>query len=182
MTPRTSLAPPVSAPPVKSEMLEVLNAIAIMGQNLQKVMTVSQSNSRPGPQGYAHQLAGFPSSQRMDRPCPGAAGNSCFMCNETAHFLNYCPVLLEYIRLGKASRNTQNNMVMLGNGDPIPSDPANRLWATQIDEYYARNPHLLPQETVQANFSANLLEVHGQDAPKMGELESFCPSSVNQRG
>ena len=34
-------------------------------------------------------------------------------------FLNYCPVLLEYIQLGKASRNTQNNMVMLGNGVPI---------------------------------------------------------------
>src|SRR5882724_4856337 len=90
-------------------MLEVLNAIAMMGQNLQKVMTASQSNSRPRPQGYAHQPASFPSSQRMDCPHPGAAGNSCFMCNETAHFLNYCPVLLEYIRLGKASRNTQNN-------------------------------------------------------------------------
>ena len=143
-TPRTSLAPPVLAPPMKSEMSEVLNAIAMMGQNLQKVMTVSQSNSRPGPQRYTHQLAGFPSSQRMDHPHPGAAGNSCFMCNKMAHFLNYCPVLLEYIQLGKASRNTQNNMVMLGNGDPIPSDPENCPWAAQIDEYYARNPHLLP--------------------------------------
>src|SRR5882724_2074870 len=162
MTPRTSSAPPISAPPVKSEMLEVLNAIAMMGQNLQKVMTASQSNSCPGPQGYAHQPAGFPSSQRMDRPRPGAAGNSCFMCNETAHFLNYCPVLLEYIQLGKASRNTQNNMVMLGNGDPIPFNPANRPWAARIDEYYARNPHLLPLEAVQANFLANLLEFRGQ--------------------
>src|SRR5882724_3884345 len=137
-------------------MLEVLNAIAMMGQNPQKVMTASQSNSRPRPQGYAHQLAGFPSSQRMDRPCPGATGNSCFMCNKMAHFLNYCLVLLEYIQLGKASRNTQNNMVMLGNGDPIPPNPANRPWAAQIHEYYARNLHLLPQEAVQANFSANL--------------------------
>src|SRR5882724_1323990 len=116
-TPRTSLAPPILAPPVKSEMSEVLNAFAMMGQNLQKVMTASQSNSHPGHQGYAHQPAGFSSSQRMDQPCPGAAGNSCF--NEMAHFLNYCPVLLEYIRLRKASRNTQNNMVMLGNGVPI---------------------------------------------------------------
>jgi len=40
-------------------------------------------------------------------------------------FLNHCPVLLEYIQLGKAVRNTQNSMVMLGNGNPIPSDPAN---------------------------------------------------------
>src|SRR5882724_3827988 len=162
MTPRTSSAPPVSAPPMKSEMLEVLNAIAMMGQNLQKVMTVLQSNSLPGPQGYVHQRASFPSSQRMDHPCPRAAGNSCFMCNKMAHFLNYCPVLLEYIQLVKASRNTQNNMVMLGNGDPIPSDPANCPWAARIDEYYARNPHLLPREAVQANFSANLLEFCGQ--------------------
>src|SRR5882724_11539999 len=161
-TPRTSLAPPVLASPVKSKMSEVLNAIAMMGQNLQKFMTASQSNSCPRPQGYAHQPASFPSSQRMDHPRPGAAGNSCFMCSEMAHFLNYCLVLLEYIRLRKASRNTQNNMVMLGNGDPIPSNPANCLWAAQINEYYARNPHLLPQEAVQANLSANLLKFCGQ--------------------
>src|SRR5882724_8353881 len=116
-TPRTSLAPPISAPPMKSEMSEVLNAIAMMGQNLQKVMTESQSNSHPGPQGYAHQPASFPSSKRMDHPHPGAAGNSCFLCNKIAHFLHYCPVLLEYIQLRKASKNTQNIMVMLGNGD-----------------------------------------------------------------
>src|SRR5882724_9304608 len=142
-TPRTSLAPPVLASPVKSKMSEVLNAIAMMGQNLQRVMTAPQSNSCPGPQGYAHQPASFPSSQRMDHPCPGASGYSCFMCNETAHFLNYCPVLLEYIQLRKASRNTQNNMVMHGNGDPIPCDPANHPWAARI-EYHARNLHLLP--------------------------------------
>src|SRR5882724_6148016 len=144
MSSRTSLAPPILAPPIKSEMSEVLNAIAMMGQNFQRVMTASQSNSRPGPQGYSHQSASFPSSQRMDCPCPGAAGNCCFMCNKMAHFLNYCPVLVEYIWLRKASRNTQNNMVMLGNGDPIPSDPENHPWVTWIDEYYARNPHLLP--------------------------------------
>src|SRR5882724_2835179 len=124
MSSRTSLAPPVPAPPIKSEMSEVLNAIAMMGQNLQKFMTALQSNSRPRSQGYSHQLASFPSSQRMDHPCPGAAGNSCFMCNEMAHFLNHCPILLEYIQFGKAARNSQNIMVMLGNGDPIPSDPA----------------------------------------------------------
>src|SRR5882724_7294499 len=123
-------------------MSEVLNAIAMMGQNLQMVMSALQSNSHPRPQGYAHQVAGFPSSQRMDCPFPGASGNSCFMCNETAHFLNHCPDLMEYIQLGKVVRNTQNNMVMLGNGDPIPSDPDNCLWAARIDEYYARNPHL----------------------------------------
>src|SRR5882724_12915012 len=116
-------------------MSEVLSAIAMMGQNLQMVMSASQSNSRPGPQGFAHQSASFPVSQRMDHPC---AGNSCFMCNKMAHFLNNCPVLMECMQLGKATRNTQNNMVMLGNGDPIPSDPANRPWAAQIDEYYAR--------------------------------------------
>src|SRR5882724_10810430 len=97
-----SSAPP--APAIKSEMSEVLSAIAMMGQNLQVVMSASQSNSQPGPQGFAHQSASFPISPRMDCPCPGAAGNSCFMCNEMAHFLNNCPVLMEYMQLGKAAR------------------------------------------------------------------------------
>src|SRR5882724_7734666 len=174
----SSSAPP--APAVKSEMSEVLSAIAMMGQNLQMVMSASQSNSLPGPQGFAHQLASFPVSQRMDHPRPGAAGNSCFMCNELAHFLNNCPVLMEYMRLRKAARNTQNNMVMLGNGDPIPSDPANRPWAARIDEYYARNPHLLPQEAVQANFSANLLEFCGQGTLRENSSPFAHLESINE--
>jgi len=110
-----------------------------------------------------------------------AAGNSCFMCNEMAHFLNHCPVLLEYIWLRKAARNTQNNMVMMGNGDPIPSDPANHLWVTQIDEYYARNPHLLPWEVVQAKILANLLKVCGQGAPKEENSSLFAHlESINE--
>jgi len=116
---------PLPAPPEKSEMPEVLNGIGMMGQNLQMIMSASQSNSHPGPQLFAYQLAAFPSSQRMDHPHPGAAGNSCFMCNEMALFLNHCPVLLEYIQLGKAVRNPQKSMVMLRNGDPIPSKPGN---------------------------------------------------------
>src|SRR5882724_3688875 len=87
------------------------------------------------------------------------------MCNEMARFLNHCPILLEYIHLGKAARNPQN-MVMLSNGDPIPSNLTNCPWAAWIDEYYATNLHLLPQETVQANFSANLLEVHSWGSTK----------------
>jgi len=88
---------------------------------------------------------------------------------------------MEYMQLGKATRNTQNNMVMLGNGDPIPSNPENHLWAAWIDEYYARNLHLLPQETVQANFSANLLEVRGQDAPKRENSNPFAHlASINE--
>jgi len=38
------------APPVKSEMSEVLNVIAMMGQNFQMVMSALQSNSHPRPQ------------------------------------------------------------------------------------------------------------------------------------
>jgi len=82
------------------------------------------------------------------------------MCNKSAHFLNNCLILLEYPQIDKATRNVQN-MVILGNRKPIPSDMTNCLWVAQINEYYARNPHLLPQETVQTNFSTNLLEVHG---------------------
>ena len=61
-------------------------------------------------------------------------------------------------------------MVMLGNGDPIPSDLANRPWVARIDKYYARNLHLPPREAVQANFLANLLEVCGQGVLKEENL------------
>ena len=136
-----------------------------MGQNLQMGLTASQSGSHPIPQGYSHQLAGLPNSQRQDWPSPGAAGNSCYMCNETAHFLNSCPILLGYTWIGKAARNMQNKD-MLGHREPILSYPTNHPWVTQIDKYYARNPHLLPWETIQANFSANLLEVHNWGSTK----------------
>src|SRR5882724_11433910 len=83
------------------------------------------------------------------------------MCHKTAHFLSSCPILAEYTQLGKVSRNTQN-LLVLGNGDPIPNDPMNHSWAARVDNFYSRNPHLLkdPPSHMQANFAANLLEVH----------------------
>src|SRR5882672_181426 len=156
------------APPMKSEISEVLNAITMMGQNLQMVISASQIGSRTGPQGFPSQLAGQSDFSRQDRPRPGAGGNKCYMCQESAHFLNHCPVLLEYIRAGKVIRNAQN-MVMLSSGDPIPSDPTNCPWATQINEFYTRNPQLLSREStphIQVNFAANLLEVKGTDQAK----------------
>src|SRR5882672_963193 len=90
------------------------------------------------------------------------------MCQELAHFLNHCLVLLEYIWAGKVIRNAQN-MVMLSSGDPIPSDLTNCPWATRIDEFYTRNPQLLPREStphIQANFAANLLKVKGMGQAK----------------
>ena len=72
-------------------------------------------------------------------------------------------------------------MVMLGNGEPIPSNLENHLWVTQIDKYYSRNLHLLPQEAVQANFSANLLEVHGQGTLKEENSSLFAHlESINE--
>ena len=56
--------------------------------------------------------------------------------------------------------------------NPIPS--TNHPWASQIDKYYATNPHLLPQETFQANCSANLLEVHGWGSMKEENLSLFA--------
>jgi len=76
----------------------------------------------------------------------GAAGNKCYMCQESAHFLNHCPVLLEYIRAGKVIRNAQN-MVMLSSGDPISSDPNKSSVGARIDEFYARNRSCLPRES-----------------------------------
>src|SRR5882724_9956371 len=101
---------------MKHEMLEVLNAIAMMGQNLQMVMSASQSNSCPGPQKCPHQPAGFPSSHRMDCPCPGAAGNSCFMCNETTHFLNHLSQSIP-------SAKSQSHSCSLNQAHSTPSIP-----------------------------------------------------------
>src|SRR5882672_729103 len=174
-TPDSSASPP-SAPPVKSEISEVLNAITMMGQNLQIVLSASQMASRPGPQGFSSQPTGQSDFSRQDRPRPGAAGNRCYMCQELAHFLNHCPVLLEYIRARKVIRNVQN-MVMLSSGDPIPSDPTNRPWAAQIDEFYARNLQLLPREStphIQVNFMANFLEVKGTEQAKNDSSNLFA--------
>src|SRR5882724_1591114 len=83
------------------------------------------------------------------------------MCHKTAHFLSSCPILAKYTRLGKVSRNMQN-LLVLSNSDPIPNDPMNCLWAARVNDFYLRNPHLLKDlpPHIQANFVANLLEVH----------------------
>jgi len=83
------------------------------------------------------------------------------MCYKTAHFLSSCLILDEYTQLGKVSRNAQN-LLILGNGDPIPNDLMNCSWAAWVDDFYMRNPHLLkdPPPHIQANFVANLLKVH----------------------
>src|SRR5882672_1193490 len=172
----TSFRSHPSAPPVKSEISEVLNAITMMGQNLQMVILASQIGSRTGPQGFPSQPVGQSNFSRQDRPRPGAGGNKCYMCQELAHFLNHCLVLLEYIWARKVIRNAQN-MVMLSSGDPIPSDLTNCPWATQVDEFYARNPQMLPCEStphIQAKFVANLLEVKGMGQAKDDSSNIFA--------
>src|SRR5882724_7615942 len=112
------------APPVKTEISKVLNAITMMGQNLQMAMT-AQMTSCPGPQSFQNVPAGQANFQRQDQPWPGTAGTRCYMYHEMAHFLSSCPILAEYTQLGKVSRNAQN-LLMLGNGDPIPNHLMNR--------------------------------------------------------
>jgi len=53
------------APPVKTEISEVLNAITMMGKNLQMAMT-TQMTSRPGPQTFQNAPAGQTNYQRQD--------------------------------------------------------------------------------------------------------------------
>src|SRR5882724_13355105 len=104
------------------------------------------------------------------------------MCHEMAHFLSSCPILAEYTQLGKVSRNAQN-LLILSNGDPIPNDLMNHLWAAQVDNFYSRNPHLLkdPPPHMQANFAANLLEVH-RKSPLREEKSSLFAllDSINE--
>ena len=52
-------------------------------------------------------------------------------------------------------------LVILSNRDPIPSDTANHPWVARVDEYYARNPQLLPQESSPPHSG----EICGQFAP-----------------
>src|SRR5882724_12285897 len=121
------------APPVKTEISEVLNAITVMGQNLQMAMT-AQMTSHTGPQTFQNGPAGKNDYQSQNRPQLGTAGTQCYMCHEMAHFLSSCPIMAEYTWLGKVSRNMQN-LLILGNGDPIPNDPMNHLWAAQVDNF-----------------------------------------------
>src|SRR5882724_3952581 len=104
------------------------------------------------------------------------------MCHETAHFLSGCPILAEYTRLGKVSRNAQN-LLVLGNGDPIPNDPMNHSWAAWVNDFDLRNPHLLkdPLPHIQANFVANLLKVH-KKSPLREEKSSLFThmDSINE--
>src|SRR5882724_9222729 len=169
------------APPVKTEISKVLNAITMMGQNLQMAMT-AQMTSRTGPQTFQNGPAGQNDYQRQDQPRLGTAGTHCYMCHETAHFLSSCPILAEYTQLGKFSRNMQN-LLVLRNGDPIPNDPMNCSWAARVDNFYSRNPHLLkdPPLHMQANFAANLLKVH-RKSPLREEKSSLfaCLDSINE--
>src|SRR5882724_1988863 len=91
--------------------------------------------------------------QRHDRPQPGTTGTRCYMCHETAHFLSSRPILAEYTFLGKVSRNMQT-LLVLSNGDPIPNYLMNHSWASQVNDFYTRNPHLLRDAplNIQANF------------------------------
>src|SRR5882724_12877931 len=95
------------------------------------------------------------------------------MCHEMAHFLSSGPILAEYTQLGKVSRNMQN-LLILSNGDPIPNDLMNHLWAVWVDNFYTRNSHLLkdPPPHIQAKFVANLLGVH-RKSPLREEFSSL---------
>src|SRR5882724_9478818 len=114
------------APPVKTEISEVLNTSTMMRQNLQMAMT-TQMTSHPGPQSFQNALAGKADFQRQDQPHPGTEGIQCYMCHKTVHFLSSCLILAEYTWLGKLSRKAQN-LLVLGNGDSIPKGLMNHSW------------------------------------------------------
>ena len=104
------------------------------------------------------------------------------MCHEMAHFPSSCPILAEYTWLTKVSRNAQN-LLVIGNSDRIPNDLMNHSWAAWVNDFCIRNPHLLkdPPPHIQANFAANLLEVH-RKIPLREENSSLfaCLDSINE--
>src|SRR6266481_9194913 len=167
---------------VKSENMELLNMINMLGQNFQAAL---KSVTRPVQQNF---LSGnFPSSSanfpRQDHPRPGSAGNRCFICHETSHFLNQCNILSQYIANGKLARGL-NNMITLGTGEHLPPNPHNCPWMVLADEYYSRNPQLLPTllqpgqhdppPHAQANFTANLVQVSHPECTR----EEDRPSAI----
>jgi hypothetical protein len=112
------------------------------------------------------------------RPRPGDIGQRCFWCHETSHFLGGCGRLNEYFGSGKVRRDNTGSIV-LGNGDRIPLEPRGSAWQQRVDEYYQRNPGMLPQPRPPlaqgerdapphqpASFSANLVGV--DDVPEQG--------------
>ena len=169
---------PSLPPPVKSENVELLNVIDMLGQNFQAALkSVTHPVQQNFPSGY------FPSgpadSLRQDCLRPGSAGNRCFVCHDISHFINQCNILTQYIASGKLARGP-NNMITLRTGEHLPPDPCNHPWMVLVDEYYTRNPHLPsnplqpgqhdPPPHAQANFIANL----GSAIPNALERRTDC--------
>ena len=139
----------------------------MLGQNFQAAL---RSITHPVQQNFLSSY--FPSRPaefpRLDWLRPGSAGNKCFICHDVSHFINQCNVLSQYITNGKLARGP-NNMITLGTGEHLPPNPHNCPWMVLADEYYARNPHLLPDPPqlgqhdppphAQANFATNLVQV-----------------------
>ena len=86
---------------VKTEISEVLNAITMMGQNLQMAMT-TQMTTCPGPQTFQNAPARQANFQRQDQPRPGTAGTQCYMCHEMAHLITVVPSWLSTLGLEKS--------------------------------------------------------------------------------
>ena len=75
-----------------------------------------------------------------------------------------------------------HNMITLGNGDHLPPDPLNRPWQVCVDEFYAKNPHLLPAGLptghcdppphLLTNFASNFIQVSHPDLKEDEDIES----------
>jgi len=73
------------------------------------------------------------------------------------------------------------NLLVLGN---LFKDMINCSWATWVNEFYTRNPHLLRDALlhVQANFTANLLKVHRKSPMKEENSSLFSHlESINKK-
>ncbi|ETW79917.1 hypothetical protein HETIRDRAFT_322855 [Heterobasidion irregulare TC 32-1] len=63
----------------------------------------------------------------------------CSFCGLTGHFIAACPSVLEYVRIGKCIRNSENKVV-LSSGCFVPHRIKGRTLRDRIDEWYRCNP------------------------------------------
>jgi len=123
-TPRTSSAPPISAPPMKSKIgsYELPCYDGTKPSKSHDSITIKLSPQTPmvcAPTGW------FPSSQRWTVLVQGSEIALCEMRQPI--FFNYCLVHWNTFSFRKPSRNTQNKWSCLAMG-PYSSDPANHPW------------------------------------------------------
>jgi hypothetical protein len=131
----------------------------------------NQGNNLPNPRFENRNRDGIVYGPPGSRPRSG-----CFMCHNPGHFLSNCELYQQYLATGKCRRG-RDGVVRLSNGEPLPTEPIGTPWVQRIDDFYVKNPHLLPQGAPQEqnnnsgnNVQSNFVSVFA--IPEVGMVDS----------